>query len=187
MMNHQSIQRIFVECGDTSACRLNTGIQRVVRNIVRYGQRVARGTHFSPVVWGPDGFTRCSADALRTPIAAPPPAAPPRGLRRLQQKVKKRLVKMLYPRTIGRAVSAQWAKVTDQQVQFRAGDLILMPDATWNQPHWDSLQVAKRQGAQVGVLIHDLIPLSYPQFFQPNSWSASTSGRARCCTTSTSL
>jgi alpha-1,2-rhamnosyltransferase len=44
------------------------------------------------------------------------------------------------------------------------GDLILIPDAIWTYNFWDAAIKAKNNGALVVALIHDIIPISHPQF-----------------------
>jgi alpha-1,2-rhamnosyltransferase len=44
-------------------------------------------------------------------------------------------------------------------------DLLLMLDATWGRGIWRAVRKAKARGVTVGVMVHDLIPVHYPQFF----------------------
>ncbi len=53
-------------------------------------------------------------------------------------------------------------------VGFRHGDVLLLADATWMIPRWKQAVMKGRDaGAFVVPLIHDLLPLTHPQFFAP--------------------
>ena len=40
-----------------------------------------------------------------------------------------------------------------------------MADASWMIPNWEAIAVARAQGAIIGNVIYDLIPITHPQFF----------------------
>lgn len=52
-------------------------------------------------------------------------------------------------------------------VQFRPGDRLLMCDASWSYRAWAAVARARRQGARVVVMVHDLIPIRHPEFGSP--------------------
>ena len=53
-------------------------------------------------------------------------------------------------------------------VGFRRGDVLLLADATWMIPRWKpAVMKARDAGAFVVPLVHDLLPLTHPQFFAP--------------------
>jgi alpha-1,2-rhamnosyltransferase len=53
-------------------------------------------------------------------------------------------------------------------VQFRPGDLVLLPDAYWvnrlRSSVWPAAAQAREQGALVATVLYDLIPLTHPEF-----------------------
>jgi glycosyltransferase involved in cell wall biosynthesis len=56
----------------------------------------------------------------------------------------------------------------NRAVAFQVGDVVLMPDGTWSVSRWEeAVRGAKAAGVKVVPLIHDLLPLSHPQFFAP--------------------
>lgn len=52
-------------------------------------------------------------------------------------------------------------------VRFRPGDLLLMCDGAWSYRAWLAAAAARRQGASVVMMVHDLIPLRHPEFCVP--------------------
>ena len=51
-------------------------------------------------------------------------------------------------------------------VEFRAGDVLLLLDATFSHPAaWSTYRRAQAAGAKLGVVGYDLIPLRFPQFY----------------------
>lgn len=57
------------------------------------------------------------------------------------------------------------AVVARDAIAWRNTDLLLMLDATWGRGIWRAVRKAKARGVTVGVMVHDLIPVHYPQFF----------------------
>ncbi|UUO05496.1 glycosyltransferase [Blastopirellula sp. J2-11] len=50
------------------------------------------------------------------------------------------------------------------------GDILVLPDAYWSQPDiWPAVASARKNGAFVVSLVHDLIPLTHPQFVKKGS------------------
>jgi len=47
------------------------------------------------------------------------------------------------------------------------GDVLLLLDSSWVCPVWPAVKKAKSNGATVGVVIYDIIPLRHPEFFPP--------------------
>ena len=51
-------------------------------------------------------------------------------------------------------------------ISFRPGDMLLLPDAYWACPRaWKAVNRARRAGAAVTTLVHDLIPLQHPEIY----------------------
>lgn len=52
-----------------------------------------------------------------------------------------------------------------QRVELGAGDLLVLPDAYWARKEiWPAVQQARAQGCFVVSVVHDVIPLTHPQF-----------------------
>jgi glycosyltransferase involved in cell wall biosynthesis len=52
-------------------------------------------------------------------------------------------------------------------VRFRPGDRVLMCDGAWSYRAWLAAAGARREGARVVLMVHDLIPLRHPEFCVP--------------------
>jgi glycosyltransferase involved in cell wall biosynthesis len=52
-------------------------------------------------------------------------------------------------------------------VQFRSGDVLFLPDAGWQYAGWRAAQLARKQGARVVLMVHDLIPLRHANLSAP--------------------
>jgi O-antigen biosynthesis alpha-1,2-rhamnosyltransferase len=172
--------RVWIDCTGTYLGDLNTGIQRVVRNLVQYGLQAEVPCRPAAFVWprwyGIDWQPSAAREeprragdepgsSLRSRSAAD--AADSRTAR-LRRTVRKALV----PRTLVRCGTnlvrhLAWGHRYGIAA-FRPGDVLLLPDGTWGYPTWPSIASLHRCGVKVGVLVHDLIPVTHPQFFVPD-------------------
>ena len=166
--------RVFMECTATYQQDWHTGIQRVVRNLVNASHRVGPEMEIScqPIVF--DARRGLIAiDGLPVPGGhSPADTATPRNTVRRVKSVLKRvgLLRFAQRADLVRRQVADWAFTSmrsrsDRQLTFQPGDVILLLDGTWQSPYWSDLAEARRQGAQVGFLIHDVLPLTFPQFY----------------------
>ena len=158
-------KRILIDCTRTAGCASNTGIERVVRNVINAGLRLApaRNVVWQPVVF--DGHRDfLPVGSLAQPAAAagpsdPPPAGLPRRIaRRLKREVHSRL-------EICRRVGRSTGLVGPRPVRFRYGDVLLLLDSSWYYPYWGAVDVARQAGAVVGVGLYDMLPISQPHHF----------------------
>lgn len=168
------VRRVFLECTRTRCDGLNTGIQRVVRNLVNQAPQVApslgltsEGVWFDPF----RGFqpvrqlakpavqknthTR-SGTAIRLARGLLNGVGCLGAMRRVRQQLREARQGALRP----------WRGWGGQEVAWQPGDVLLLADQTfaWAFP-WKDLERVRRRGGQVGLLIYDMIPVLYPQFF----------------------
>jgi alpha-1,2-rhamnosyltransferase len=162
--------RIFLECTATYQFDGNTGIQRVVRNIVNTSAVVGLelGLCCQPIVYEKDlGFCPISGLTPPDPNQKPTfgqyirrvlsPSLQRMGLLGAVQGVLK------LSRAVGRRFRRQLTtQELPEPVTFQAGDVILLMDSSWTTPYWRDLEQAQQQGARVGFLIYDLIPMLHP-------------------------
>lgn len=164
------MRRLYLDCTATYLHDRQTGIQRVVRNVVRHAAAVGTelGVECRPVAYTPSrGFFE--VPGLPTPA---PPSPAGRGWRETAKTLcrKSGLIRPL------RAASSSVDKLRagyrrasgKSEVDFRAGDILLLLDATWAAPFWPEIDAAKRAGASVGTVVYDLLPLSAPDSFTPD-------------------
>lgn len=55
----------------------------------------------------------------------------------------------------------------DEPMQLRAGDVLLLADASWNYEIWRAAARVRRAGGHVVLMIHDVMPLRHPEFCSP--------------------
>jgi glycosyltransferase involved in cell wall biosynthesis len=188
--------RIFIDCTDTHRCRFNTGIQRVVRNIVNHGAAIARqGLTCQPVILMDDRYIPITAFeqsqlnrqnfSLRALVGkayifwvSKLSILLPRNCQRFltgtkhEPSLARIIVFLLSP------VAWFWHKTkrliafsqnTPPPVQFREGDVLLLADSFWNYSPWLAVRSAKVAGACVAAIVYDIIPITHGQFFAPSS------------------
>lgn len=175
--------RIFVDCTQTVRTSNLTGIPRVVTNIVKHGRPAARerGADLVPVRFRKGRFvtTAVSADDdLYRPkkYTANLPTNP--FLRRLH--------KLLVPRSLMRFVQKRIDArlLSGIPVKISARDILLLPDSPWQEPIWDAVDQALSEGATLGIVQHDFIPLEHPELVPPENteifrrWADATLQRA---------
>lgn len=167
---------VFLECTYTWAYAGNTGIQRVVRNIVNQAGVLGQNLACKPIVWDDSGWRlieNLSPDpALATDeglsairllrwarnLAASLPASVGGVL--FESQVKRRL-KSAVLRT-GKLIGAHRHRAAVQRPRFQRGDVLILLDSGWHVPTWRGVVDAKRQGARIGVMLYDLIPVLTP-------------------------
>jgi alpha-1,2-rhamnosyltransferase len=172
--------RILFETTGTFGTRVNTGIQRVVRSLVREARQAdrQRALHVVPVVcrngcfydatnawdriirrWDRGGHT--FLQRLRVGLERVSPSAA-----RLYDSARTRLRKLLYPKSMVRAASRLYWQAVGHRVTFNERDVLLLLDASWDRPIWPAVRDARRRGCRVGAVMYDLLPVEYPQFFK---------------------
>ncbi len=173
--------RMLLECSNTWEIDVNTGIQRVVRNIVREYPAIENsiGLEVIPVIIKFNRFFRTGKK-------------PGNGgnagcfysLKSVYHRFR-RFIKhcpfsdavegflVLYSR---RAVLALFDIVTFPFYFRKYGrlrlfpakeDIFLLLDSSWMYTVWPAVRKAKAAGANIGVMVYDIIPLKHPEFFPP--------------------
>lgn len=179
--------RILIECTHTYESDINTGIQRVVRNIVNESEHIANklGVTCQPIIFNRDAFfivrnrkgfillitkintfLRKKYWSFRLALSSIPILNKlimflfPRYIRsNIRSIIIFILYIMMYP---ARKFSSSIKKVVPNE-----GDLLLLLDSSWHLPLWPAVKRAKKNGAKVGIIIYDLIPITHHQFFVP--------------------
>ena len=183
--------RILIECTDTVVAGINTGIQRVVRSLVREGVQIGRerGQAIMSVVAGVSGFEEhvlgSEAEAgppraLRYNVLYYAPKAYLRAAEWLCRGIKSRKIRALLLPKPGHLGMFRPAVRIIEMIQsitgrgpggtvaarndlgLRAGDMLILPDGYWGRREiWEYVRAARAQGAFVAVIIPDLIPLTH--------------------------
>ncbi len=193
-MNSPNLTRILIDCSSTITCEFNSGIQRVVRSICQQAIERNGAISVTPICGRDEQFYPVQSLWPKKNNATDWVACvTSSGVAQLYRKTanfifrrvpNKTLTKLLLPeqghsgifklpKILITKLQKRYRKFqTKQQLAFQhieihRGDVILMADASWQLPNWDAIELARARGAIVGNLIYDLIPLTHPQFFQP--------------------
>lgn len=183
--------KYFIECTHTYHTRMNSGIQRVVRNIVRASASSDVADEIVPVIFEGDRF---SAVDKHIPYPSAGDQAPRRAKGKLArakrllvgafQAFRKGLAKLipyepfvifLYaPRTqwgLSRVLLLPFGlapKITPAparpEIHVEKGDVLVLLDSSWHLNLWNAVDACKQKGALVVVVLYDLIPHTHPQF-----------------------
>lgn len=181
--------RILLDCSNTYKSNSRNGIQRVVRNIVRECQadRSQPVFHCQPIVRVGDRFEaidgalqqafvgeevwhviRRAYFAIMAPLIKPIPL---RVMHRLFLPPPGRRGIFNVPYQLGRAVHLALCSVKQalglipsKIVDPGAGDAIVVMEPCTYKSSWNALDRARQQGALVGFVVYDLIPISHPEF-----------------------
>jgi alpha-1,2-rhamnosyltransferase len=181
------IKRILLECTHTYETALNTGIQRVVRNIVNESKQIANeiGVECQPVVVKQCRFLAvekikdkpslraCIIAFLKTVYRKFRPFLcavlpfhniekflfPPAGQFGLTTIINIVLDILLFP--------AELTVYFHNRIIPGKGDLLLLLDSSWIYPIWPAVRKAKDDGTIVGLIVYDIFQVTHPHLFVP--------------------
>jgi len=181
------VKRILLECTHTYENDLNTGIQRVVRNIVGQSKQVCKeiGVECQPVIvklsrfWAVDKIKNESS--LHAKIRA--------FLKNVYRNIRSLLCAVLPFGSIERLSIAVFGRLRlttavdfvlgilllpvsltvyfQRKVVPQKGDLLLLLDSSWVYPIWPAVRCAKDEGVKVGLVVHDIFQVTHPHLFTP--------------------
>lgn len=177
------IRRLLIDITHTASQDYHTGIQRVVRSLARealaYSADEKNTIECCPVLHVDGKFVHvdrlCIARGFRRSEfnwdsfwQSLIPDSVGTATRLKLNKFGVRLKKLFYPRSIDRNARRMIQQIRAPYVAANpgAGDVILMPDSWWDLPElFDAIENARQDGAIVGAMVHDLIPIRFPEFF----------------------
>ena len=145
---------VFVECTHTYHTALNTGIQRVVRNILRNASPVADSLGYDaiPVIFEGERFVVTDAGrALADKQSDAPPAVASRPAWRQR---------------IARLLRRSRKVATLDDVDAHDGSILLLLDSSWPYALWPAVARFKRSGGKVVGVIYDLIPITHADAYE---------------------
>jgi alpha-1,2-rhamnosyltransferase len=148
-------KRIFLECSGTWDNDANTGIQRVVRNIVKVAPGLAESFDVETVavIVKFNRFWR----ANKKPKAALFKAACPYFLKKGYYKAGQVLSSIFF---LLKLVSCSRSKITPGK-----GDILILLDSSWNYSIWPAVKKAKNSGAAIVLVVHDIFQITHRDFF----------------------
>lgn len=185
-------QRIFIDASYSICSGKNSGIERVVRNLLRECRVLAaEGKVCQPtlVVSHQGRFYELQEDrlpqfqksaAMQANVLNWAPDSYTRSAQNICQMVKSRHAqKWLLPQpghlgvfkllhTLKEASAFRQLAADQPPIEAQNGDLFILPDAYWvNRLHksvWPATDEVRNHGASIATLIYDLIPLTHPEF-----------------------
>ncbi len=186
----QGAKRLLIDCTHTLTYGLKTGVQRVVRSIIREAKRleIQLGVEVVPIIVDGNSFRKVDTDTWTDPALNEPldflkhvPMWYKLCAKQLCRLVPNaRLRRWLLPdpghRGVFRWIKRQRKKGISKLEQSLSvstigeNDVLLLPDAYWAYPQvWNFAAEACNNGAKIAVVIYDLIPITHPQFVRAGS------------------
>ena len=138
-------RRLYIDATYIYSTHINTGIQRVVRNIIRYSQKYAER----------QGVELVTAALINGAIIKIDPAE--------LESFKSQSISQNILRRIERKIRLYLLSFSRGET-LHEEDILLMLDSSWHLHVWPSVNYAKRRGAKIIGVTYDLIPVTYPQF-----------------------
>lgn len=178
--------RIFVDATYTLCSGKSSGIERVVRSIIRESTQSKLG--FSPqVVISQDGRFYPISDRqvaqlaksarMQNNVRSKLPFAyemlakaicnviPSRNLRKWILPEAGHLGVFKVPHTLYEKFSRKMVVRKTKPIEPTKGDLFLLPDAYWpRRGVWAAVDHAREKGAMISTVVYDLIPITHPEF-----------------------
>ena len=178
-------KRLLLDVTIAATTDLNTGIQRVVRNIAQLAESttaeeeydcqpfVCHGGQLSSV--GFDGRSkwdeRCFRWLAKTWMGMHRAFA--KFLSGIRQNAGdkylsflSRLRKLFVPKTLVRLFTNTYRKWTGRAIELQEDDVLILLDASWDLPLQEILATARAKRIPVVTVVYDLIPVLHPQFHQ---------------------
>lgn len=170
--------RVWIDCTDTLVTHFHTGIQRVVRNLIHFSRQTDPGVQ--PVVQAHGQWFVVAGD----PMAAVATHSG-KGISNNSEEESaslftkrisamggsalRRVRKALVPRKIASMLVdyTRWARwsLAYHPVEFQQGDILLLPDSTWNHHLPPDYVQLRNEGVKVALCLNDILPITHPQFF----------------------
>jgi glycosyltransferase involved in cell wall biosynthesis len=182
---HKAMTVIFIECGITMSSPFNTGIQRVVRNILHESKIVGPSLDIQciPVIFVGNDFYHLSEE----------PASSEQGTAyfvkrklhalaicihcslskifhgKLYLWVQKRIKHILQfldilPTTKTAPINlAGMMQHASQSESNTTSHILLLLDSTWDRNMWDAVEKFRTAGGHASAVLYDLIPFSHPE------------------------
>jgi glycosyltransferase involved in cell wall biosynthesis len=176
-------RRVFLECTSTLASRYNTGIQRAGRNLVNAALSapgpwtcraiVYNGRYFTVIDGLPPQAPRSSGrpsatdrlrDAFHRARAGAIRAIPGAALRDAlhSQRTEYALRRVVHGAQNARRWLRSFGSAATPRVEFRGGDVLVLLDPAWTIDLSRELARARAAGAEVWIVVNDLIPVDHP-------------------------
>jgi O-antigen biosynthesis alpha-1,2-rhamnosyltransferase len=163
---------IYIDCTSTYISGLNTGIQRVVRNIINYSILISPEFQIKiiPVRWNNRNFIKISKKLEYTIQEQKPKSGKQKIIRIGKTVIKifpvflKRRLRLLFGYISIYILSCKdWGC---PKITMGEKDIFLFPDSNWtiNSYFWEYLKKLKQKNVKTGFIVYDIIPVLEPNF-----------------------
>lgn len=102
-----------------------------------------------------------SSPARCVSTASPAKIAPPAGGWKRRGLIFLRRMAYLLASAFCHSPLAVW----NRRLRLGPGDVLLLVDASWNQPMWTAVRRARRRGCRIGLVVYDVIAITHPEWF----------------------
>ena len=146
--------RLLIDHTHTTLSGYQTGVQRVVRNICQHAVECKSGfRQVLPIQWCQEEFRFASTPDQQGDSKSNNRASP---FIRIVRKIAK---------WTGRTTKSG-SEPSNEAIDFRSGDVLLLPDAYWAFPKlWPTVQKLREIGVKTAVVIYDLIPHTHSEIY----------------------
>ena len=178
-----AVRRVILECTSTLTSRYNTGIQRAGRNLVKAAMAAPGPWTCVAIVYNGRHFVAIDGLPPQAPQTPGRPSATER-LRRAFHRARAGTIRMV-PGTAVRDVlhsqrleyalrrwvhgmqnAGHWLRsfglAAAPRVEFRRSDVLVLLDPAWTVDVSRELKRARDAGAEVWIVVNDLIPVNHP-------------------------
>lgn len=191
---------IFIECGTAMTSPFNTGIQRVVRNIVREFEAIgpAFGHHCIPVSFAAHHFQVLDATIAKKPelpklrdclftefLNKVDKFFPWFPYRRIYNKILRTIATLIRRfrrdtehKTLSLIARDMLKDQVDAAVQSQpvsTPPILLLLDSTWDMLLWPAVDEFRASGGHVCAVLYDLIPFTHPDTVEEHTRNLHTS------------
>ncbi|OQX57379.1 MAG: hypothetical protein B5M52_07590 [Helicobacteraceae bacterium 4484_230] len=175
---------LYIECTYTHYTHLNTGIQRVVRNIIKELLPLAEKENITLELIVLEGQQFVRIDRLTPLHVNIKKEMPSKGfkskLKYVYYEIRKKIASLfssyavkdfiLAPKykyglnyLIDRYITKAFCR-PPEPINMQEGDILLLLDSSWHFKIWDEVKRFKKSGAHVVSVVYDLIPMTHPEF-----------------------
>lgn len=175
-----ALKKVYLDCTFTYQSGLNTGIQRVVRNIVSRADIAKNefGIEFIPVICMRDRYYRINvSDILKV---QPTIASIGRSGKNFLASVRAKLPQKFAPVldvfetllrrgfAVIKKIRVAWTAFCARRnrVEFQESDIFVLLDVFWTYDFTRAITKSNRGPKKVVSVIYDLIPITHPQFVE---------------------
>jgi len=141
-------RKLLIDCSFTYNSDLNTGIQRVVRNIIKnikpYAQENNLELHIVTLL--NNVIVEVDIDELR-----------------VKKNTTNSKIHMLYSK-IATILKNHYSSCKNDIVPIYEDDILLIIDSVWGLDIWESIKYVKERKVKIVGVAYDLIPITHPQF-----------------------